>query len=764
MIRTLFETPLRDRPEPERTALLTGAAAPAGAMLLDGATPASDSATPVAHSLLWLCAGLARTRPPALIVDDAQWSDRCSLDVLSYLAGRIEDLPLLIVVAARLGDPRAPTDLLTLLGGARSSTVLHPQPLTAIGAVRLIRAVVPGARIETCTDFHRAASGNPWLLGELARRIETKDASPRAVVRRRLAELEPRDRAVAAARAVIGDDASPHAIARIAEVSLKELGAARDALTAAGLLNPDGDGIAHPLIAVAIADDLTPSERERLHRESARALIALGASSEEVGGHLLHCRPHGDPDVTAWLADAAADAFKRGAPGRAVAYLERALAERAAGDDRGKLLAEFAAAAFDAGMPDPRERLREALSEGLDRSSRLNALTRLAAYGVVYGDAAGDAGLLERELAAETAPEARIALEVALLDTLLTLPEHQSERARRVAEIAADENATTDPVVRRVVLAHRAWIATERGTLDAGECAAIAREALSGGFLLRHARQRAAYHLCVAVLVLTDHVEDARDAIAALRAEAMTHESVPLHAAVAAYTSELLLRTGHVREAETHARDALELAGLDLSAFAATATRVLAAALAERGAFDEARALLGAREEGRLVTRARLALAEGDFESAYADACDAGSRGTAALALAHLGRRDEAVTLAETELAMAERFGAPARIAAALLARAVAESDDQARVLICRRGLASLERRTGQARVGAPPARIGQVARPHGPAGSRPASCCAPRSPTPMRSGLRCSLRAPAGSWSPPACGRAARRSKARRR
>ena len=72
--------------------------------------------------------------------------------------------------------------------------------------------------------------------------------------------------------------------------------------------------------------------------------------------------------------------------------------------------------------------------------------------------------------------------------------------------------------------------------------------------------------------------------------------------------------------------------------------------------------------------RARLALAAGDFERAYDEALAAGAlreqqgrehptwtpwRSTAALALAHLGRRDEAAALADAELAMAERFGAP---------------------------------------------------------------------------------------------------------
>ena len=166
VVRTLLEAPLRGAyvrtPTANRHAALNG------------------GATAIAHSLMWLCAGLARTQPLALIVDDAQWSDRSSLEVLTYLAGRIEDLPMLIVVAARFGDPRAPADLLALLGGARSATVLHPQPLTPMGAARLIRARAAATPIGVCTECHGATGGNPWLLGELAHQIETDDAATSA--------------------------------------------------------------------------------------------------------------------------------------------------------------------------------------------------------------------------------------------------------------------------------------------------------------------------------------------------------------------------------------------------------------------------------------------------------------------------------------------------------------------------------------------------------------------------------------------------------
>jgi DNA-binding CsgD family transcriptional regulator len=196
-------------------------------------------------------------------------------------------------------------------------------------------------------------------------------------------------------------------------------------------------------------------------------------------------------------------------------------------------------------------------------------------------------------------------------------------------------------------------------------------------------------------------------------AEATARGSLRLRAAAAWYAADLALRTGNVADAENHARLTLDLVGDDLSIFTGGAIMLLVWALAERGGHHEARELLrehrldGALgltrwEIGIRHARAYLYLTEGEFECAYAEACEAGAlreeqgrpnpswtpwRSIAARALAHLGRRDEAATLADAELAMAERFGAPVPIAGALHARAVADVDPAARIALCERAL-----------------------------------------------------------------------------
>ena len=63
------------------------------------------------------CAALG---PVALLVDDAQWADRASLDSLAHLARRVRDLPLLLVLASRPSDAPAEIAAIPRRRGARA--------------------------------------------------------------------------------------------------------------------------------------------------------------------------------------------------------------------------------------------------------------------------------------------------------------------------------------------------------------------------------------------------------------------------------------------------------------------------------------------------------------------------------------------------------------------------------------------------------------------------------------------------------------------
>ena len=100
-----------------RQLLETRVTAPGGDELMDGAAalcapvfePAGrgeedERSFAVLHGLYWLCATLTERSPLLVLVDDAQWADPASLAFLTYLARRVEDLPVALAVASRPGE------------------------------------------------------------------------------------------------------------------------------------------------------------------------------------------------------------------------------------------------------------------------------------------------------------------------------------------------------------------------------------------------------------------------------------------------------------------------------------------------------------------------------------------------------------------------------------------------------------------------------------------------------------------------------------
>ena len=147
-----------------------------------------------------------------LAVDDAQWADEPSLRFLAYLARRVRELPVAIVVAAR--PPLPGEDRTVLEAIADEAEALAPAPLTATAIAVLAErrfGAVPPAFVEACLH---ATGGNALLVEEVLAELEAPD--PDAVeaagvervgrrVARRLAALGAGAAPLAAAVAVLGD-------------------------------------------------------------------------------------------------------------------------------------------------------------------------------------------------------------------------------------------------------------------------------------------------------------------------------------------------------------------------------------------------------------------------------------------------------------------------------------------------------------------------------------------------------------------------------
>ena len=98
VVRQLVEPVVSKLGDAERERVLAGPAARAAATLEQPASTESVAELDLFHGLYWLCANLSSEAPLVIAVDDAQWGDAASLQWLRYLARRIDQLPVLIVL------------------------------------------------------------------------------------------------------------------------------------------------------------------------------------------------------------------------------------------------------------------------------------------------------------------------------------------------------------------------------------------------------------------------------------------------------------------------------------------------------------------------------------------------------------------------------------------------------------------------------------------------------------------------------------------
>ncbi|HET6689951.1 MAG TPA: AAA family ATPase, partial [Miltoncostaeaceae bacterium] len=525
VVRQLFEVALVDPAARER--LLAGAAATAAPLF--GPDPedvgeARDASFATLHGLYWLALNLASEGPLAIVVDDLHWCDRPSLRFIAFLLNRLEGSPVVVIGSTRPDEPGADLALLADLQRDPLTLAMSPTPLSAPGAARLIEARLgrpaDWAFAQAC---HVATGGNPLLLTELLRAVESEgiapvarnagaveDLGPRAVRRAvlvRLARLPDEAVAVAEAVAMLGDGPEARHVAGLA--GLGEDAAARGlgVLARAEILRPEPPiGFVHPLVRDAIYRDIPPGERERRHTLAARILREGGASRDAVAAHLLEMPPTGEEWVADELEHAARAALVKGAGDSAATYLRRSLDEPLADARRARLLGQLGVVE---GFTDGRasaDRLREAfrltsdpverarigilLANTLTFTNNLAEALAVAEEGrALVGD--GDRDLHQRYEAAR--------LGIAFFDTAL-VPLDEAPFAPYRGELTGD-----GPGARALAaLAAYQWAMTD-GPAD--RCADLALRAIQDGVLLDADNGGLAHGGAFVVLVMADRGE-----------------------------------------------------------------------------------------------------------------------------------------------------------------------------------------------------------------------------------------------------------------
>lgn len=388
-------------PAPQREALR-------GALGL-GADAVSDVFL-VGLATLNLLAGAGGERRVVAIVDDARWLDAATADVLAFVARRIADEPVALVIARREGHLDLPAALDVAL------EPLNDEAARAL-AERTAASFSPAARRRLLA----VAAGNPLALAELPRVPGALDGPADAVLPL-TARLERSFTAQAAGlpettrallRTAALDDAglATELLAATPGATEDDLGAA----VGAGLLERDGPHVRfrHPLMRSAIHQATTEAQRRATHAAIA-ALPSL--DRHRRAWHRAAATAGTDDAVAADLDAAAQDARRRGAPAVAARALDRAATlstdpagavERLLG--AAELLAEVGEAAKVRELVDRAERL----GPGAHARLRISAIAETYATDVTT-DAAPVRALVEQAARARTAGDADLALRLLL--------------------------------------------------------------------------------------------------------------------------------------------------------------------------------------------------------------------------------------------------------------------------------------------------------------------------------------------------------------
>jgi tetratricopeptide (TPR) repeat protein len=595
-----------------------------------GAAPAPDP-TGVREGLDWVMTRLTVKRAPVvLLLDDLHWADAESLSWLASFAPRIDDLPLLMVVAYRPDElPSAAGDLGMLAGrhGGRPHDLVR---LSVEAVARIVRDEIgEEAEERFCKECWSATGGSPFETVELAiglgeRKLRgTEEDLPAmrelaAAVKgpgliERLEQLDTTTVRFAHTAAVLGSPFSPELAAAIAVLGDEAAAEATQQLRTARILaeghGPQGElEFVHPLIATTIYRSIRKAFRVGLHNTAAQVVLDAGYGPTAAARHLLEVPCEGSPETVACLREAAREYLRAGAPEAARRLLTRALQEPPLPEDRAAVLHELACSTFLIEPTATVRHLRQALAEpDVDPDLRASVVYRLTTA-LAHTDQLAEAVAVAAEEARQ-AENPRVKLRMQADQFVWSMvraddPDSAS-RSRTLARLA--EQLPGRRLEERYILGLRAWDAVKRGE-PRQTALAYAEKALRGG--MSWTDEDRGFEVPLSVALVFMYADQPR------RAEELFHKGIADCVAKGWRGSHLAFgqtiagyiryRRGCLAEAEDFVREGLRIAEKVEGIVAAQwfGVGILIKTLLARGRVTEARALADEHRFGETIPSA----------------------------------------------------------------------------------------------------------------------------------------------------------------
>jgi ATP/maltotriose-dependent transcriptional regulator MalT len=214
------------------------------------------------------------TGPVVVVLEDLQWADEATLDLLRFVTRRLESLRCLVVATHRddlARDHPLRRSAGSLIGPLVTRVRLEPLSVNAVRELVGDRPLDPMA-------LHVRTGGNPFFLVEvLDGEPDALPATVRDAVLARTVALSGAARDALDAAAVLGRQVGADLIQQVGDCD----SAAVDECIAAGLLVDDGghQAFRHDLGRQAVEEAMSPLRRRQLH---ARALEALAGDGDVV--------------------------------------------------------------------------------------------------------------------------------------------------------------------------------------------------------------------------------------------------------------------------------------------------------------------------------------------------------------------------------------------------------------------------------------------------------------------------------------------------
>ncbi|MCC7541614.1 MAG: protein kinase [Deltaproteobacteria bacterium] len=311
----------------------------------------------------WLAAE-CRAHPMLLVLDDLQWGDRPSIELLDLSLFRLSDQPLGVVAFGR-PDVR---DQLRDSWRSRGLLEVSLTPLTRRASERLVKTVLGSALDESVVArIVERAEGNAFHLEELM--LSARDGGDRipetilGMVQSRLDVLEERQRRVLRAASVFGERFRRGGV--VALLGGKRARATVDAALAAlvehevltaGGPRAVGDereyAFAQSLLRDVAYEMLTDEDRKLAHRLAGDWLERAGEPNTVVKA--VHFDRGGQPErALVWWARAAREALEANDLETAIERAERAVSAGASGEILGEArLVQAEALRWKGGAPE----------------------------------------------------------------------------------------------------------------------------------------------------------------------------------------------------------------------------------------------------------------------------------------------------------------------------------------------------------------------------------------------------------------------------